>query len=502
MTVTVDINESRVREAIRELIGEIEVLSADFGAQVRDAVDSAAGRDLPADVAERLYTRILVLLRNATGDADDTDVADEVRRLLDAARDEKPWGPVNLVQRNGLHPHLVAPVPTFNNVAVPMWEGYVDVSEIDLWKGNHRVELQVAEFRDRNNREPDDDELVQLMFGELLLPSLTKRDPFNIVALAKSIARKGVERPPILTSDGEPKDGNRRLASCKFVLTKGTFSSDERDRARWVKVWVAPPGTTEDQFEAVVVALNFEDDLKEKWPEFVKARLVVGEYRKARDDVRGSFSVAQERALKKRIADQFAISASAVTRYLRMVQWAEDFETYHVQERGMEAAAVRYKADDIFQWFYEIQAGQSADKITNQLDEDEGLRKIVYDLMFEVMDTGTQVRSLWKVVADKEAMTQLGSAHDRLEQHDKAGALELVKEAVIMADRNTATRKKIGFESFLVSSVDRLGSAPPDNWRTLDSKLLHDLERVFVASLGVIDAELVTRGERLVTPRE
>jgi hypothetical protein len=380
-----------------------------------------------------------------------------------------------------------------------MWEGYVDVMTLDLWKDNHRIELEVAEFCDRHHREPNHDELLQLMQGLLSLPSLKKKDPFNIEILAKSIARKGVERPPIVTSEREPKDGNRRIAASKYVVNGKTFTAEEKERARWIRAWVAPPDTTEDQFDSIIVALNFEDDLKEKWPEFVKARLVVGEYRKARNDVRGNFTAANERDLRRRIAEQFAITTSAVTRYLRMVQWAEDFESYHVEERGREASAVRYRADDIFQWFYEIQAGKSADKITTQLDEDEELRRIVYDLMFEVMDAGTQVRSLWKIVADPQAMKQLELAHDQLEQQDKDGALALVKEAVTTADRNTATRKKIGFESFLRNCVERLGAAPPDNWRTLDSKLLKDLERVFVASNGVIEAELVARGERAMT---
>jgi hypothetical protein len=206
----------------------------------------------------------------------------------------------------------------------------------------------------------------------------------------------------------------------------------------------------------------------------------------------------RDKSLKKAVADRFAISVSAVTRYIRMVQWAEDFEDYHVHEQGKDASAVRYKADDIFQWFYEIQAGKSADKITTQMEDDPELRKIVYDLMFEVMDSGAQVRSLWKIVADQEAMKQLEEAHGNLERDNKKDALDLVKEAVTTAERNTATRKKIGFDSFLRSCVDRLGGAPPDNWRTLDGALLKDLERVFVASIGVIEAELVARGERSV----
>ncbi|MCZ7421917.1 hypothetical protein O7605_20670 [Verrucosispora sp. WMMA2121] len=494
--ITVE-SDRRLRAAVRALLGEIETLTADFGPSVQDAVAAARATEVSPAEAERLYTRVLRLLRDRDTSWTDEQIADEVRKLLDGpgSPSSNPWGEVSLVERNGLSPHLVTPVPRFNNLAVPMYEGYVDVGDIDLWPDNHRVELQVAEFEDRNRRAPDPRELLELVQGKMRLPSLNKRDPYSIEPLAKSIARKGVERAPILTHEGVPMDGNRRIAAAKAVLS-GNFTREEKERARWVKVWVAPPGTTPDQFDAVVVALNFEDDLKEKWPEFVKARLVVDEYRKERDGEIGGVTTTRDNAIKKRVAEHFAITATAVTRYIRMVQWAEDFEEYHVHEQGRDQSAVRYKADDIFQWFYEIQAGKSADKITTQMEDDPELRKIVYDLMFEVMDTGTQVRSLWKVVADEEAMKQLEAAHDSLVRDNKKDALDLVKEAVNTADRNTKARKKLGFDSWLRSAVDRLGSAPPDNWRTLDSALLKDLQRVFVASTGVIEAELVSRGER------
>lgn len=496
MTTTGTYDEG-LAAALRELLDDIDVLSADFGPTVQEAVAVAKSHPVDPVIAERLYTRVLRILRGDDRAESEEAIAAQVRELLiELTPAEHPWGSVNLVERNGLRPHQVVPVPSFNGVSVGMWEGYVDVTTLQLWKENHRLELQVKEFTERNHREPDPEEVLELVQGSLRLPSLTKPDPFHIEPLANSIARKGVERPPILTSDGEPKDGNRRIAAARWVVTSGKFRPDEVDRARWVKVWVAPPGTTPDQFEAIVVALNFEDDLKEKWPEFVKARLVVAEYRKDREGIIGGVTPARERQLKRDVADKFAITTTAVTRYIRMVQWAEDFEEYHVHERGKDPADVRYKADDIFQWFYEIQAGRSADKITVQMEEDPELRQVVYDLMFDVMDSGTQVRSLWKIVADEEARKQLADAHDSLENNNKKDALDLVKEAVTTADRNTSTRKKIGFEGFLRQAIDRLGGAPPDNWRTIPVALLKDLERVFVASTGVIEAELVARGER------
>ena len=41
-----------------------------------------------------------------------------------------------------------------------------------------------------------------------------------------------------------------------------------------------------------------------------------------------------------------------------MVRWAEDFEEYHAADDEKDAAKIRYRANDIFQWFYEIEAGR------------------------------------------------------------------------------------------------------------------------------------------------
>ncbi|WP_255788204.1 hypothetical protein [Mycobacteroides abscessus] len=502
------IDGNHLADAVRSLLDEIDVLTADFGATVQAAVDSATTHPVDTEQAERLYTNVLRILRTARASGaavSDEAISRDVRNLLrelppDLAADDhvNPWGSVPLVPRNGLSPHPVTPIPSFNGKSIPMYEGYVDISQIGLWDKNHRVELQVMEFRDRNHREPEPEELLQLVQGKLRLPSLDKNDPYNIVALADSVARKGVVRPPILTSEGVPRDGNRRIAAAHYVLSSQAYRPEQKDNARWVKVWVAPPGTTEDLLDAVVVALNFEDDLREEWPEFIKARIVVAAYRSDRRGVKEVVTPAREAALRKAIGERYAIKTSEVTRYIKMVQWAEDFENYHVCERGRDAASVRYRADKIFQWFYEIQAGTTGDKITEQIEEDEELRRVVYDLMFDTMNAGTQVRSLWKVVADQEARAQLLQAHDHLAQQQNDDALAMVKEAVTTADRNNNKRKQIGFEGFLRSCVDRLGGAAPNVWLTAESALLIDVERVMQASFGVIEGLLAARGDRPV----
>jgi hypothetical protein len=404
-------------------------------------------------------------------------------------------GPLKLVERNGLNPHPVTPVPVFNNQYIPMTEGYVDVETLDLWPENHRIELHVAEFRNINGRDPDRGELLELMHGKITLPSLDKKDqkdPFKLLPLGQSIARKGVERPPIVTFEGMPKDGNRRIAASLLVLDRDDFTPEEKERARWNRVWRAPEGTTDDQFDAIVVALNFEDDHKIEWPEYVKARLVVSRYTHLREQVKGRFTEARALQLKKDVAKHFAITHQAVTRYLKMVQWADDFEAYHLTE-GREPAKVTYKANDIFQWFYEIDAGRAGEKLTqSQLDNDDELKAVVYDLMFDVLDSGAQVRALHTVVGDSDALKLLVKAHDVAEA-DEDEALDLVKEAIETAKRQNIRRRRIGHEQFLKSVCDRLGATPPDVWPRVDTELLLEARRVLSATIGSINAVLEDR---------
>lgn len=512
---------------LRLLIDEMFALAGTLGDDIADSVRLAAQHPLPEDRARRLYTRILIVLRTVGRDLDPaarrevvTRVEAEVDELVSACErpgsdptaeaepgenEDDEGDPIELVPHNGLSPHEVVPVPEFNGKRIPVIEGYVDVMDLDLWKGNHRVELAVGEFHDRYGRYPDHTELLGVIQGEVILPSLAKRDPFQVVPLARSIARKGVERPPIVTWIGEPKDGNRRIAAAKYVVDHPEdFSDEERERARWIRVWRCPKGTTKDQIEAIVVALNFEPELKVPWPEYIKARLVAEKYNSEKSGI-GRVTQATAKRVREAVARHFAIKPAEVTRYLRMVDWASDFEHYHVEERGRDEADVRYKANDIFQWFYEIDAGRGNEKLTRRLDNDDDLKEVVYDLMFDVLDSGVQVRTLHKIVADDDALGFLVKAHDTFSQAPQGDedsitearekALELVNDAMEEAKRkSTQVRKtRVSFDSWLRTAVDKFGSAPPDYWHNLDGGLLTDLQRVLTSALGTIEGELKSR---------
>ena len=496
-------------EAIR-LLEQARELSRDLGEDVAEAVRLASEHPLDVATATRLYTRILEMLAGCDRDLGPaerqklvTEVGEEVQRLVAATprppgpmvNDGADAGSLELVARNGLAPHDVTPTPIFNSTPIPMREGYVDVTTLPLWRENHRVEFYVEEFVDRNGRQPDDDELLQIMHGTLDdMPSLRgKKDTFGIVPLADSIARKGVQQPPILTWEGEPKDGNRRISAAKYVLASDRFDLAQKERARWVRVWQAPEGTTADLFEKIVVSLNFESDHKKDWPEYVKGRMVANAYRAACEHVGGLPTQAQQKQIREQVAEAYAIKPPEVQRYFNMVKWAEDYEAYHTDERGLDPATVRHKTNEDFQRFYELySAGRAGTKLTDQLEKDDDLKPVVYDLMYDVLDSGAQVRELHRVVADEAALKLLQQAHAGKADTDQA--LALVEEAIAEAKRKSPT-KRLGFEQWLRGAADRLAHTTAEDWRKIgDDGLLTELRRVLPAALGSLDGELVARG--------
>lgn len=482
------------------LIAEAIELSAEYEHEVASAIERAASEPLDDVTAYRMFSRILVILRVGAhaDDATKARVAAEVERevqelVLSRVRptNESPTG-ITLQARHGLQPHAVIPAPIFNGVQIALEEGYIDVSTLGLWKENARVDLHVREFKERFGRSPDENELLMLVQGRLEQLTFSHADPFEIIPLARSIARKGVERPPIVTHEGQPKDGNRRIAAARHILASKDFTPDQKERARWIRVWKAPAYTTDDQFEAIVVALNFEADHKQPWPEYVKARLVVDRYRTQREDYGGRIPSAEDKRIRDEVAKHYAITAAEVTRYNKMVRWAEDFEQYHIGDRGLDDAAVRYKANEIFQWFYEIDAGKGADKLTIKLEQDEELRPVVYDLMYEILESGLQVRNLHRVIGDEVAFGLLKQAHEAAAA-DPDQALTLVRDAIAEAQRN-APSKKLGFDQWLRTAAQRLDHASPKDWHSVaDDQLLRDLTRVLQSASSAAHSELEAR---------
>ena len=161
----------------------------------------------------------------------------------------------------------------------PNAAGFIKTSDIRLWPKNERLDLHLKQFQHRNSRIPNHEELLDIMLSRMDLPGLREvpevskkkqTDQFEIVKLACSIANNGVRKPPIVDIDGTLLDGNRRVTASWYVLNSDEFDSKQKQRAEYTFVWQLTEHATDDQREAVVVSLNFEDDCKEEWPEYAE----------------------------------------------------------------------------------------------------------------------------------------------------------------------------------------------------------------------------------------
>ncbi len=405
--------------AFDELIEELRFEAGEHDAEVQRVVDELIANPMPLEEQESLLRAVFRALQNSPAAKTDPVAAAELsksldtlvrdtlkaRRLLAAApvmSDERrpvPWVP------EPEFPRPVVPKARFHNMQVDLVEGYVDPRDLRLWPENDRLEIHVKEFKKRNRRPPTPDELLDIMLTRINLPGVTKgKDEFNIKSLARSIANNGVRVPPVIDFWGVPQDGNRRLASCLYILHSDEFDNEQKRRVSKILVRKMSEFAQPDEYRAVVVGLNFEPDEKMEWPDYIRARKVAEDWENMLLAEGHEPAPARRRELKRQLAGSFALEVSRVDRFLKMIDWADQFEEYHRTERGRGQHEVERAAAEHFQYFAEMMIGKQEGGVDHTLRQDEDLRSMTFDLLFDgKIKAWTLVRDLPKVARSPEA---------------------------------------------------------------------------------------------------
>ncbi len=335
-TQMTELNEMLGRE-IALLFERARIISADLAQEVEDVF---AGVDVPklaAVDATALLERVVDVVRSRQRELGQTPLGEQqVEALMSQVRaaratmGQQPNARTNrrapFQEHNGIKTQPVKPVPVFHTREVAVNQGYVRTRDLDLWDSNERIEIHLQQFQRKHGRKPNPEELLEIMFSRLKLEGVTENDQFAIPALARSIATNGLRKPPILSSDGRLLDGNRRLAACYFILMHDGFTTEQKKRVEYILVWQLTEHSTPDDEDAVIVSLNFEDDHKQAWPEYVKARKVFDEYESALHLEGGRVPADRQRELKREVSMKFALGAdlTTVNRYIKMVQMAKE----------------------------------------------------------------------------------------------------------------------------------------------------------------------------------
>jgi len=499
------VTEALQRE-MEEIIQAAHRASADVGAQVEAILREGLDHPLSREEAVALLTQVLVTLKQGAEHRGDErakqslggEVAALVERVVQArervsAPEAKRPG-MQLVEYNAVAPDYVRPRPIFHTRPVPMKCGFVNLSDIQLWDQNVRLDIHLSQFQQRHGRRPSQAELLDIMTTGANLPG-TLEDQFEIVGLARSIAANGVQKPPIIAYDGTLLDGNRRVTACHYILQSDEFGPEEKKRAEHVFVWQLTEDATPDDRDAVVVALNFESDCKEPWPEYIKARKVYEEWQALLTLEHPTPGPQRQAEMKRQLSRKFALGpeATVVTRYLKMIEWANDFEEYLINDRSQDEYQVKHAANKYFQYFDEMAKGAKPGGVAHTLNQDETYKRLVFDLLFEgKVKNWTLIRKLKYFDEDvrKGLLDALSTeVHNETELES---VQDLVEDVLSAAHARAAEVRQIGANAKIETFVKFLEDLPvkafrdqisPDNLSRLLSAL-RLVERHAKAILG------------------
>ena len=458
--------------------------SADVGKEVEEILREGKEHPLTPEEAAGLLRRVIEVLKSSASKRGDEhtinalegNVEDVVQRILDAGRrtpvasGSNGANKLDLSSHNGIDVGPVQPRPCFHGRDVPMMSGFVKTTDLNLWDKNERLDIHLNQFQHKFGRKPTSAELLDIMLSNLELPGVTETDQFEITDLARSIAVNGVQKPPILDIDGTPLDGNRRITACHYILNSDEFDATQKQRVEYLFVWQLTEHTTADERDAVVVALNFESDCKQAWPEYVKARKVYDEWQSILAVQPTTPGPKKQAKLKRELSMKFALGpeTTVVNRYLRMVDWAIDFEDHQINTRGKDEYTVKHRTDKEFQYFDELSKGAKPGSVAYSLTQDESFKHLAFDLLFEdKFKNWKQIRALRYIYDNDEARDLLKKA---LAEPDVEEAEEIVDQACSIAHLRKAETRSVGANTRIEIFVKWLEELPISAFRDLISK--------------------------------
>lgn len=475
-------------------------VSEDLGHTIEDLLKVGRERPLQHSEAVDLLNKVLGVLKRSAEARGDTatskelegNLAELVARVMRIRKDMADFPTpttdghrVALQTRNGIKVAPIFPKPTFHEREIVMYGGFVKTTDIELWNENVRLDVHVAQFEQQHGRKPNPQEMLDIMLGDMPLAGVEEDDQFKIVDLARSIANNGVRKPPIIDVDGTLLDGNRRLTACHYILNSEEFDSKQKERAQYIYVWQLTEHATADERQAVIVSLNFEPDCKQDWPEYVKARKVYEAWQTMLAlEVRPG--AERLRDLRKALSKRFGYGpdTSRVTRYLKMVEWADEFEEYHKNVKKRQEFEVKHKASKYFQYFDELGKGTNRG-VAQTLNQDDTLKHVVFDLLYDdKFRNWTLIRNLR--YSDDEVKDALIAARD---EKDRERAEDTIEDALTEARNRNRESRMVGANTRIQIFVDWIEALPISAFR--DQIRPENLQRLLKA-LKLVEHQATT----------
>lgn len=199
------------------------------------------------------------------------------------------------------------------NLPIPIWSGKVKVDSIRGWQDNPRIRVLVAQFRNNLGRDPDQDDIYEMM---------KKDENSDLKRLRDDIISNGVRHPVWLSKNGKLLDGNRRFFAVRYALESLGEADHRRIAISSVPAYVLTEDSDEEAERRVVVQMNFSDDLKMPWPDLVKAMMVYEDHQKGLSEAH--------------LAKKYDWNSSKVKSAIRTYGLIEEFRGFATEDKNAE----------------------------------------------------------------------------------------------------------------------------------------------------------------------
>ena len=372
-----------------------------------------------------------------------------------------PW-PIILLDNPS--PRLDTQMSVANHVT-PVYSGRVKFESIKGWTDNPRIRVLVAKFKNTFGREPNQDDIYELM---------KKDEECKLKLLRDDIMSNGVRHPMWLSKDGSLLDGNRRYFAVRYALDSLPESDPRRSTLSTVPAYVLTEGSNEEDEHRVVVQMNFSDDLKQPWPDLVKAMMVYEDHLKG----------LSEAALKTK----YDWNSQKVKSAIRTYGVIEEFRAYATEERNPEDPSggglgkSENEANEIANKHYQ-KFNEAQKSYREALDTDFDFKRAFFSLLAQdKFQSWSQVRTAWDAYKDPNIRPVLLSTEP--EATDKARILVESKKMGVVAAINNSQRI-MEFVTFLNKlKLEDLSKLTPENLSELQGALV-SLNKVVDSTVAV-----------------
>ena len=353
---------------------------------------------------------------------------------------------------------LDAPSPRLEQVSVtnhltPVYSGRVKVESVKGWTDNPRIRVLVSRFKNNFGREPNQDDIYDIM---------KKDEDCKLKLLRDDIMSNGVRHPVWLSKDGRLLDGNRRYFAVRYAIDSLPETDPRRSTLSSVPALVLTEDSTEEDEHRVVVQMNFSNEFKEPWPDLVKAMMVY------EDHVKG----LSEAALKAK----YDWSSQKVKSAIRTYTVIEEFRSFVTEDKDPEDSSngglgkSENEANEIANKHYQ-KFNEAQQSFREALDSNFEFKRVFFRLIAEnKFHSWTQVRTAWDAYQDPNIRPILLS--DDPEATNKSRLLVESKKAGVVAAMNNSQRI-MEFVTFLHKlKMEEVLKLTPENLSDLHTALV------------------------------